>query len=222
MKNLFNALPALTFTRVGTILFAFICVSACSQSPSPTATVSTKTSVLTDSSTVLGASLNEEYRLFKSKGQNGGLAQTNLVVLRLSDMQEVLVSSIPADNQTEPKFFWSQDSRNLIAENATPDSTTKSEVVLFDLTKMAVAQRNPGALLAFDQINNEVLFYRSSPERQSICFYSLETPDKESVRDIIAPPVGKLPTVIFVYKERKARVKAYTSENTPVNFILPY
>ena len=212
-------MPALTSTRVGTILFAFICVSACSQSPSSTATASPKTSVLTDSSTVLSASLNEEYRLFKSKG---GQAQTRLVVLRLSDMKETLVSSTPADAQNEPKFFWSQDSRNLIAENATPDSISKSEVVLFDLTKMTVAQRNPGALLAFDQINNEVLFYRSAPERQSICFYNLGNPSKESVRDIIAPPVGKLPTVTFVYKERKARVKAFTSENTPVNVILPY
>lgn len=219
MKNLFNTLPALTFASVGTFLFAFICFSACSQSPSPTAVASTKTSVLTDSSTVLSVSLNEEYRLFKSKS---GQAQTRLVVLRLSDMKEILVSSTPADAQTEPKFFWSQDSRNLITENATPDSSSKSEVMLIDLTKMTVAQRNPGALLAFDQINNEVLFYRSTPERQSICFYNLGNPGKESVRDIIAPPVGKLPMVIFDYKGRKARVKAFTSENTPVNVILPY
>lgn len=240
MKNLFNCSPAFTLlsakawqlgAKMALLLPVFLWLHACSQTPTPSGNTPAagKTSLLTDTTNaaVLGNSFNNAYRLFKSTRQDGDQSVTDLVLLRLQDMKETLVSTVPTEVQAPlpnpPKFFWSQDSKYLMVENRLADSTgTTREVVLFDLATLSIIQRHPGALVAFDQINEMVIYYRSDVERQSICYFNLRKPEVEKVRDIIAPPTGKLPAIIFVYKEKKARVKAYTTDDAPVNIILEY
>lgn len=224
MKNFHSSLTAVALAKAGIFLSVFIWFHACSQSPAPNTST---TSVLTDSSAVLGSSPNNAFRLFKSTRQKGDQTETDLKILRMQDMRETLVSTVPLDDPSNeitkgPKFFWSKDSKYLIVDNSMPDSAYKREVVLYSLPDLAVAQRNPGALIGFDAMNEVVFFYRSTDERQSICFYDLKKPSIESVRDVTAAPIGKMPTLIFSYKERKVKVKAYTTDDTPVNFSEEY
>ena len=251
MKNFLHFLPAMTFlpapacqdlagrkswqagagrksrqaaATVASFIFSFIWLQACSQSPAPNAGAQQSNSILSDTAgTALGNSPDKEYRLFKFNRIAGDHTETNLKILRLKDLQEAMVSSVIIDAPaTEPKFFWSKDSKYLVVDNSVPDSIYKREVLLYNLQELTVAQRNPGALIAFDAMNEVVFFYRTSVERQTICFYDLAKPGVESVRDIIAPPVGKMPTVIFSYKERNVKVKAYTTDNVPVNVVMKY
>ena len=102
------------------------------------------------------------------------------------------------------------------------DSAKQREVVLFDLKNFIIAQRNLGTLIAFDAVNEVVFYYRSLPERQNVYFYDLQNPVGESVREITVPGIGKLPTIVFSYKEKRARVKAITTDDVPMNIAIQY
>lgn len=224
MKNLPYSLPAITLAKASPFILCFIWLQACSQSPAPNSAGQQSNSIIADTSgTFLGNSPDKEYRLFRFNLKKGDQTEAYLKILRLKDLQETLVSTVIIETPTsEPKFFWSKDSKYLLVDKSMPDSAFKSEVVLFNLPNFAIEQTNPGALIAMDAMNEVVFFYRTTAERQSVCFYALEKPAKESVRDITAPPVGKLPSVIFSYKERKVKVKAYTTDDTPVNIAFLY
>ncbi|MFN0174889.1 MAG: hypothetical protein ACKVU0_09605 [Saprospiraceae bacterium] len=224
MKNFFYSLPAEASAKAGSFFIVLLCLQACSQSPGSDASNKTADSLLNDPSAVLGSSPDNAYRLFKSARQLGEQTVTDLILVRLRDSLMTAVSTIPAKDSLprEPKFFWSKDSKYLLVNNSVPDSTYHYEVVLFDLQNLAVAQRNFGELVNYDKANDVVFFYKSLPTRQSISYYYLENPSKESGRDVTVVPIGKLPNLILSVAEKEARVKAYTIDNTPVNFAFKY
>ncbi|GEM_PF-1274651 len=223
MKNLHYSLPAIALAKAGMFVIVLLCLQSCSQSPSDASNKHTA-SVLKDSSAVLGSSPDNAYRLFKGTRELDGQEVTDLILLRLHDLHETLVSTIPAKDSLpiEPKFFWSKDSKYLLVNNSVPDSAYQYEVVLFDLANLAVAQRNPGELVNYDKANDVVFYYKTTLVRQSICYYYVGNPSKESVRDFTAIPIGKLPVLNPISAEKQARVKAYTIDNTPVNFAISY
>jgi hypothetical protein len=121
-----------------------------------------------------------------------------------------------------PKVFWSKDKRFLVTGNATPDSTQKAEVLVYDLYKMELWRRYAGELITYDLLHDVAFFHTTEPTRQSVNFVYLKYPDHVSPREVIAVPVGKLPAMILMPTDRQARVKAYTTDDTPVNFIIHY
>ncbi len=207
MKNLFLLIPV------------FIWLQACSQSPSTdVAQQGASQSTLPDSASILDDSPDHAYRLFKSARTVDGQTLTDLKVLRLKDLQQFLVSTMP----NESKYFWSPDSRYLIAENMVADSAFQRETVFFDLGNLRTEYKKPGALLAFDAADQVVFYYFPEEGRQVISFTYLQNPSVDKRRDIIAPGIGKLPNIILMTKEKKARVKAYTTDNVPVNVMFEY
>lgn len=214
-------------------LLVFIWLQACSQSPSPEASAPPIASILSDSTAVaLGDSPDQAYRLFKSTRPVGEQTKTDLKVVRLRDFQQTLVSTLRAEAtpnsaiaealRSKPKFYWSKNVKYLLAENSVPDNDYEQETVLFDLASLAVAQRKPGNLLAFDAANDVAFYYQTTPERQIICFFDLKNPQRDQVREIIAAPEGKLPVVILSPKDRQAKVKAYTTGGAAVNMSFRY
>jgi len=219
MKNLFYFIPV------------FLWVTACSQS-SPNSSAagqdSSSHSILTDTAgNSLGNSPDGAFRLFKFTKQTDAGTTTDLVLMRLSDLKEIPVTTIIPDTMAmevsaQPKFFWSKDSKYLITNQSVQDTACQNDVILFDLQTLKVAQRNAGYLFAFEMMNEVVFFYKPMVERQEILFYSLKDPGYERNRAITAAPAGKLPNIIFEYKERKAKVKAFTTGNVPVNVAFQY
>lgn len=225
MKNLFHPSAALTLAKAALLFPVFFWLQACAQSPAPnTSAPGQKSSILNETAVSLGNSPDEKYRLFKNDRKNGEAIETEFVIVRFQDMKEMLLAKLPSDTSksNNPKYYWSKDSTNLLLESAIVDSISNREVVLFNLPTFDVAQRNKGTIIGFDAINQVVFYYRTTAERQSICFIDLKNPKKEFVRDIIAAPSGKLPSLIFSYKERRVKVKAYTTEDTPLNVALLY
>jgi hypothetical protein len=207
MKNLFLLIPV------------FIWLQACSQSPSADAAKQgASQGPLPDSSSILGDSPDHAYRLFKSTRTVDGQTLTDLKVLRLNDLQQFLVSTIPNDS----KYFWSPDSRYLIAENIVADSAMQRETVFFDLGSLSTVYKKTGALIAFDAANQVVFFYFPEEGRQIISFTYLHNPTVDKRRDITAPGIGKLPSIILMTKEKQARVKAFTTDDVPVNLMVEY
>ena len=213
MKNLLYILPV------------FIWLQACSQSPAPTSSEAAQSAILANSDAALGDSYDQAFRLFQFKREVNGKTENVLKVVRLADLKEELVAVLPAEGDStagKTKFYWSKDSKYLIAENVMADSAKQREVVLFDLKNFSIAQRNLGTLIAFDAVNEVVFYYRSLPERQNVYFYDLQNPVGESVREITVPGIGKLPTIVFSYKEKRARVKAITTDDVPMNIAIQY
>lgn len=214
MKNLFYLIPV------------FLWIQACSQStPGANAGQSANAhSILSDTTgNSLGNSPDGAYRLFKFNRQVGDKSVVDLSLLRLKDLKEISLTTITLDStNSKPKFFWSKEGKYLVTDRSMPDSAGKAEVVLFDLQNGVEDQTNVGRLIAFDAMNQVVFYHRAEADRQDICLYYLDNPQFEKRRTIAAVSVGKLPEIIFSYKEKKARVKAFTTENTPVNVPLPY
>lgn len=209
------------------LLPVFIWLEACSQSPDKDAAVNHSNSILTDTSgNALGDSPNKAFRLFKFTHKEGGKSMVDLKLLRLQDLKETLVSTIAVEDSVKtgggPKFYWSKDSRYLIAENNVQDSVYGRETVLFDLVNFNVAKRKEGKLLNFDQVNDIAFVQRYNAERQIICFFDVKTPDAENTREALVPQEGKLPVVILAPLERKAKVKVYTTGGVPMNFSFTY
>lgn len=206
MKNLLLFLPV------------FIWLQACSQAPGSEGSTAKSSDAMPDAASILGDSPDHAYRLFKSVRTVNGQSVTDLKVLRLQDLQQTLVSTMPNDS----KYFVSADSKYLIAENSVPDSSFKREVVVFDLPAFSTAYRKPGNLLGFDLNNQMVFFHRTEPTQQFIVFFNLDTPTGENQRAISAPPVEKLPSIILSPKDRRVKVKIYTTDNVPVNVAFNY
>ena len=241
MKNFFNSLPATksqsltaAVAKVGTFMFIFICLQACSQSSPSDKAANQAHSSLTDTAAVsLGDTPSREYRLFKFTRKSGDQTFIDLKVLRLKDLKETLVSTLPVETDSAsvalakingggPKFYWSKESQYLITENSVPDSMYKREVVIFDLNSFSVMKRKQGNLLNYDVVNDFAFMYRTTAERQIICFYNVSMPDQEQVREIVAAPAGKLPIVLIAPIKREARVKAYMTGAVPINIAFNY
>lgn len=203
------------------LLFAaLLCWQACSQSSGNDSRTpgNMPTSELPDSSAILSDSPDHSFRLFTSASSNGDQNQRDLKVLRLKDLQSFLVATPPAD----AKHFWSADARFLVAENLTPDSTYKRELVLFGLDNLDFRDRSPGAILAFDAANEIVFYTTSDSNSQIISFYELKRPEIKKQRFISVAAGSKLPQIILNISERKARVKAYGPDDVPVNISFLY
>ncbi|MDO8367300.1 MAG: hypothetical protein Q7T20_10910 [Saprospiraceae bacterium] len=215
MKNLLLLLPV------------FLWLQACSQSPAPNAADKSH-SVLTDTTgIVLGDSPGKEFRLFKFTRIDGDQTKMDLKLLRLSDLKEALVCTLPAEDDLKvmapyPRYYWSNDSKFLVTENSINDSIYKREMVIFDLTSFSVGKRKDGNLLGFDPMNDVAFLYRETPERQGICYFPIAFPEKELVQEVLIGPSGRLPTVIIVPREKRAKVKAYMTDGVPVNFVIQY
>ncbi|MFN0213663.1 MAG: hypothetical protein ACKVT2_05355 [Saprospiraceae bacterium] len=241
MKNLFHSLPAVALAKAGFALppialakaaplfFIFICLQACSQAPAPeTAGKQASGSVLSDTSAIaLEDSPSREYRLFKMERIVEGQTLIDLKLLRLNDLKEALVATLSANDSLRttgqyPKFYWSKDSKLLVTENSISDSTYKREVVVYDLTNFSVSSRKKGYLLGFDLLNDFVFTYRQTSERQIICFFNVNFPNMEQVRELIAAPSGKLPVVTVTPAKKDVRVKAYMTGAVPINFSFTY
>lgn len=202
MKNLFF------------FLMVLVGLQACSGSGNPSGSNSQSAIPLPDSASILGDSPDHKFRLFKGQQQE----KTTLNLLQLNNLQTIPVVTLPG----EPKFFWSGDFKYLITENIQPDSAFKREVVFFDLATLAIAHRYPGELMTYDGMNNTVFFYTSQVDRQSVNFVYLDNPTQVTPRDVIAAPADKLPAIILMPKDKQARVKAFTTDDTPVNFMIHY
>jgi hypothetical protein len=87
---------------------------------------------------------------------------------------------------------------------------------------MEVWRRYAGRLITYDLLNDVIFFYTEENTRQSVNFVYVNNPDYVSPREVIAVPIGKLPSMIVMSKDRQARVKAYTTDDTPVNFIIHF
>ncbi len=214
MKNLFY------------FLSAFLLLQACSESPKtgtgPTADA--YGNILADSALVLGSSPDNKFRLFRSVRKGNENGQADIVLLRMPDMKQVLVSNLPAQvngAKYKPKSFWSKDAKYLMVDNALAEGDNPRELVLFDLTTMEVAHRQPGELLAFDEENSVVFYYRTTAERQIFAHYPLSNPGQEATRDLIAPPGDKTPIITLKTEDKEARVKAYRG-GAPINFSMRY
>lgn len=202
----------------------FIWLEACSQAPANDADKPAH-SILSDTSgNALGDSPNKAFRLFKFARQEGEKSLVDLKLLRLQDLKETFVSTITVDAKegVGPKFYWSKDSRYLIAENNIQDSLYGRETVLFDLVNFNVGQRKEGRLLNFDQVNDIAFVQRFNPERQIIVFFDLKDADIEHNREVMAPQEGKLPVIILAPLEKKAKVKLYTTGGAAVNISFLY
>lgn len=215
MKNFIFLIPVL-----------FVWLQACSQSPTPANP--TEQAILTDTSgTALGNSLDYKFRLFKFDAERGGQSVMVLKVLRLGDLQEVLLSNVSPKSQKDmiedPKYFWSKDSKYLIVENSVPDSAYEREVVLFNLPNFQIERRIQGQLLGFDQNNDVVFLYRYNVERQMVSIVDLKSPNVEKTREIIAPPDGeKAPSFILNSQKRSFKVKVYTEGGAAANASFEY
>ena len=196
---------------------AFVCaLIACSNPANSGNAGKASDSILTDTSGVsLGNSPDGAYRLFKSPLPAGGNA---IKLLRLSDMKQTQVATSAKD----PKFYWSSDSRYLMADNDAPDSTYKQQVVFFNLINFRMEAPKNGQMLAYDQINNMLFLYRYTAERQLIVYFHLSTMDQELQREIITPPGDKIPSAILHPAQRSAKVKAYMTDGVPVNIGFNY
>ncbi|HAD12042.1 MAG TPA: hypothetical protein DCF33_06340 [Saprospirales bacterium] len=206
MKNLFL------------FLLSFVILYSCSnaQNKGGDATSSTGAPAMpADSASYLGDSPDGRFRAFKSQEPGG----TGLNLVNLSDLKTYRIG---VTKEEKPKFYWSSGKRFLIAENATPDSTQKAEVFIYDLYKMEVWRRYAGRLITYDLLHDVIFFYTEENTRQSINFVYVNNPDYVSPREVIAVPIGKLPSMIVMSKDRQARVKAYTTDDTPVNFIIHF
>ncbi len=216
MKNLLLFLPV------------FIWFQACSQSPNPVAADKSATTILNDTTgKSLGNSPDGGYRLFKFPRQVGDQTVTELKLLQFKDMQETTVGTITPDaltkaGRTDPRVYWSKDGHFLITENIVPDSSFDHEVVLFSLQNFKIQEKKPGALLGFDLVNDIAFFYLPTAERQQIRFFEVKNPGFVQQREIIAPPSGKLPILILAPTEKKAKVKAYTTDGVPINVSIQY
>jgi len=214
MKNFFFLIPV------------FLWLQACSQSPSTFNPA--EQAILADTTGVaLGNSLDYKFRLFKFDAERDGKSLMVLKVLRLGDLQEMLVSNLSPKSQediiVDPKYFWSKDSKYLIAENSVPDSAYEREVVLFNLPNFGVERRIQGQILGFDQNNSVAFLYRYNSERQWVCIVDLKNPAIEKNREIIAPPDGKkAPTFIVDPHKRSFRVKVYTEGGAAANASFEY
>jgi len=208
------------------LLLGFLWLQACSQS-TPNSTDKSH-SVLTDTTgSVLGDSPGGEYRLFKFPRQDGDQTKMDLKVLRLSDLKEAFVSTLPAEDDLKvmalyPRYYWSKDSRFLVTENSINDSIYKREMVLFDLKNFSMGKRKNGNLLGFDPVNDYAFLYRETPERQAVAYFPVTLPEQEMVQEILIAPSGRLPTVIIVPLEKKAKIKAYMPDGVPLNFVINY
>jgi hypothetical protein len=219
MKNLFYFIPV------------FIWATACSQSAPNSNTggqASGQHSILTDTAgNSLGNSPDGAFRLFKFAKQTDAGTTTDLMLLRLGDLKEIPVATLAPDTTAKDpgmqlKYYWSKDGRYLITNRSVQDSTHKNEVIMFDLQTLEVAQANKGYLMGIEAMHEVVFYYRPLPDRQEVCFYTLADPKYENTRGITAAPAGRLPNIIFDYKEKKARIKAYTTGGTPVNVAVVY
>lgn len=197
------------------LLPVFLWLQACSQSPTSGAP---NQSASASADTLLGSSANNEFRLFKTVRQVGGQNETELKIVRLQDGHQVSV----AKTRSTPKFYWSKNSEFLICEGSVADSVNQRDVIVFDLTKLNFAKQTPGTLMAFDAANDVVFIYRTTLERQIIGFIDIKNPRYESIREIIAPPIGKLPILTPVPAKRELKVKAYTTDDTPMNTAFKY
>lgn len=166
----------------------------------------------------MGESPDRAYRLFKFTRQSGDKTVSDLKLLRLNDLKETLVSTL----STEPKAYWSSDNRYLITENSQPDSMYGREVVLFDLNNFEMGKKKQGQLVNYDLLHDIVFMYNYDSTRQSIIFFDSRVPEIEQRREILAAPAGKLPNIILEPKEKKARVKAYTTGGAAVNIAIHY
>ena len=201
-------------------LLGFVVLYSCSNGQSTAGSTSGATETAapampSDSAAYLGDSPDGRFRAFKSQEANG----TGLNVVRLSDLKTFRIG-VSAD--AKPKVFWSSNKRFLITNNATPDSTQKTEVLVYDLNAMEKWRRFSGELITYDIVHDVAFFHTAETTRQSVNFVYIMNPDFISPRDVIATPIGKLPTMILMPKDRQARVKAYTTDDTPVNFIIHY
>ncbi|MCC7465736.1 MAG: hypothetical protein IT261_05680 [Saprospiraceae bacterium] len=195
----------------------FIVLQSCANNPSGSGSNASSSgpAMPSDSSAYLGDSPDGRFRAFKSKEANG----TGLNLVNLSDLKTYQVA-VSADSI--PKLFWSKDKRYLITNKATPDSTHKAEAMVYDLYKMETARTYPGELITFDLLHEVIFFHTAETTRQSVNFVYLNNPNFVTPRDVIAVPIGKLPSMILMPKDRQARVKAFTTDDTPVNFIIHY
>ena len=195
----------------------FIVLQSCANNPSGGNgnASSSGPAMPSDSSAYLSDSPDGRFRAYKTK-ETGG---TGLNLVHLSDLKTYQIA-VSADSI--PKVFWSKDKRYLITNNATPDSTHKAEVLVYDLYKMEKARTYAGELITFDLLNEVLFFHTTETTRQSVNFVYLNNPEFVTPRDVIAVPIGKLPAMILMPKDRQARVKAYTTDDTPVNFIIHY
>lgn len=202
------------------LLFGLVWLQSCTSSPStPGASAQTaEPSAISGEGVVLGDSPDHAFRLFKMQRSVNGQPESYLKVVRLSDLKEAEVSRMGA----EPKFYWSSQNAHLIAEHAPADSAGRSNTIIFDLYNFKVAQKKYMPLVAFDYVNDIIFNYRYTDDRQTLCFYTPSRPDEERSRDLIMPPAGKNPVVTLNIKERKARVKAYTTGGVPSNFEIKY
>jgi predicted transcriptional regulator len=193
---------------------ALLGLQACSQSPSGNGSSAASAA----EAVVLTTSPNNEFQLLKTESQTNGQTQTTLRVVRLADKKEAVV----CNTNQPPKFFWSNQQPYLIAESGTADSINQREVIIFDLNNMSVLKRKQGILLAFDNINEVLLVYRLTPERQVIGVIQMKSPQIETIREIIAVFEEKTPVVIFKAGEREAKIKAYTTGGAAINTAFKY
>ncbi|MBL7808227.1 MAG: hypothetical protein JNN28_10445 [Saprospiraceae bacterium] len=206
MKNLFL------------FLLSFVILYSCSNAQSNSGDGKSGASapaMPTDSAAYLGDSPDARFRAFKSQETDG----TGLNLVNLSDLKTYRIA---VTKDATPKFYYSKDNRFLITGNATPDSTQKSEVLIYDLYKMEVRHKYSGALITYDILHDVIFFHTEENTRQSVNFVYVKNPEQVSPREVIAVPIGKLPSMILMSKDRQARVKAYTTDDTPVNFIIHY
>ncbi len=216
MKNLLLFLPL------------FVWLHACSQSPNSNGASGKSNSILSDTSgNTLGNSPDGQYRLFKFARKEGDKAVIDLKLLRLRDLSEALVSTLPAEDEFKvlapyPRFYWSKDSGYLVTENSITDSVYKRETVLFDLMNFSMGKRKQGNLLGFDGVNDVAFVYRQSTERQIVCLFTVSFPEEENIREVLAAPSGRLPIVIVAPLQKSAKVKAYMPDGVPVNFAIHY
>lgn len=192
---------------------------ACSNAPTPASGNGAKASdsILTDTSGVaLGNSPNGAFRLFKTQLPSG---ENALKVLRLKDLYQALV----ATSKKDQKFYWSKDSRYLIADNDAPDTAAyKQQVVFFNLFNFQIEALKNGQLIGFDPLNDMTFLYRYTNERQQIVYFDLNKYEQETQREILTPPGDKVPSSVVHPKERMIKVKAYMSDGVPVNIGFNY
>ena len=219
MKN-FLYLPAVAIAKAGLFLLPiFIWLQACSQAPAPASADQQSNSILSDTSgVVISDSPDGNYRLFKYTRKVGEQTETDLRILRLKDLKGALVSTL----RTEPKAYWSSDSKDLITENSVPDSVYQREVVIYSVGTFEIYRRKQGQLINYDLVNNVVFMYTYDSTRQTITAFRVDNTDSEKRQEIVAPPAGRIPIAILAPLEKKAKIKAYTTGGAAVNIAFNY
>ncbi len=171
------------------------------------------------------ASPDGRYRVLRTFVQQDEISGHRQTLQQTATGDTIPIGQLLTYDSPGARIFWTPDSRVLITETTMEgvSADQRRYIVVYNLLQFKLLKRFEGVLLAFDEKNGVVFFYRPGENfaSQQLWVYYLSNSKTKLINNYPFKPDMQLPEVTFEPKSRKGLVRvfsAFSEESIPFSY----